>query len=318
MSTATSSPERPDLGALGERARGALVDVGHLVRFRTAGLGETTRRRLRTALVVVGLLTLLAGTLPAFLPGAEVSGRSDDLLLLLPSAYLGVLAIALITAASSGGGRELIPRDQAVAFPVDPATDHLGALLMAPLNIAWLLQTWTVLGLTAYALGPGGCRSTSCSRCCGCSRPPRWPSCSPGCWSGCAAARGAPGSCAGCCSPSRRAPRCSWSPTGSPPCSTRHRPCPWSWGPPGLLGAVRRLAADHARRGRPRPGDRRARGRARRHGVASDAPRRAAPGGGPPAAAHRPAPPSSRRCCASTGRPSGARFRFGAASPCSR
>ena len=47
-----------------------------------------------------------------------------------------------------------MPRDQAVAFPVSPTTDHLGALLLAPLNIAWLAQAWTLLGVTAYALGP--------------------------------------------------------------------------------------------------------------------------------------------------------------------
>ncbi len=47
---------------------------------------------------------------------------------------------------ASGGGRELLSRDQGVAFPVSPTTDHLGALLMAPLNIAWLLQSWALLG----------------------------------------------------------------------------------------------------------------------------------------------------------------------------
>jgi hypothetical protein len=46
-----------------------------------------------------------------------------------------------------------LPREQAVAFPVSPTTDHLGALLMAPLNIAWLLQGWAVLAATSYAVG---------------------------------------------------------------------------------------------------------------------------------------------------------------------
>ena len=64
-----------------------------------------------------------------------------------------MLVIAVVSAATSGGGRELLPRDQAVAFPVSPTTDHLGALLMAPLNIAWLLQSWTVLAATSYAVG---------------------------------------------------------------------------------------------------------------------------------------------------------------------
>lgn len=42
----------------------------------------------------------------------------------------------------------------AVAFPVSATTEHLGALLMAPLNIAWLMQTWLLLGALAYADGP--------------------------------------------------------------------------------------------------------------------------------------------------------------------
>ena len=33
-------------------------------------------------------------------------------------------------------------------------TDHLGALLLAPLNIAWMMQAWMLLGMTSYALGP--------------------------------------------------------------------------------------------------------------------------------------------------------------------
>ena len=43
---------------------------------------------------------------------------------------------------ASGGGRELLAREHGVAYPVSPTTDHLGALLLAPLNIAWLLQAW--------------------------------------------------------------------------------------------------------------------------------------------------------------------------------
>ena len=39
-----------------------------------------------------------------------------------------------------------------VVYPVSPTTDHLGALLLAPLNIAWLLQAWLLLGATAYGV----------------------------------------------------------------------------------------------------------------------------------------------------------------------
>jgi hypothetical protein len=35
-------------------------------------------------------------------------------------------------------------------------TDHLGALLLAPLNIAWLIQSWSLLGATAFVSGGDG------------------------------------------------------------------------------------------------------------------------------------------------------------------
>ena len=36
---------------------------------------------------------------------------------------------------ASGGGRELLARDPASIHPISPTTDHLGALVLAPLNI---------------------------------------------------------------------------------------------------------------------------------------------------------------------------------------
>ena len=87
------------------------------------------------------------------LPGARGGDRSFDVLLLLPTAMVGVLVLATVAAVTSGGGRELLPRDQAVAYPVSPTTDHLGALVLAPLNVAWLLQAWLLVGATSYALG---------------------------------------------------------------------------------------------------------------------------------------------------------------------
>ena len=60
--------------------------------------------------------------------------------------------LAIASAVASGGGRELLHREHAVIYPVSPTTDHLGALLLAPLNIAWLLQAWILLGVTAYGV----------------------------------------------------------------------------------------------------------------------------------------------------------------------
>jgi hypothetical protein len=131
-------------------ARRAVADVGHLARFRAG----TVRRRAAvpwTIAIMVGL-TLAACTLPMTFPGARTSTRAAEVLVLTPTAFAGFLLLAIISAVASGGGRELISREQAVAFPVSPTTDHLGALLLAPLNIAWLLQAWTLLGTMAYGL----------------------------------------------------------------------------------------------------------------------------------------------------------------------
>jgi len=103
---------------------------------------------------VVLLLTLASVLGPAYLGGETPRPHSGSLLALLPSMCLGFLVLAVFTAVASAGGRELIPREEAVAFPVSPTTDHFGALLMAPLNIAWIAQAWALLGITAYALGP--------------------------------------------------------------------------------------------------------------------------------------------------------------------
>lgn len=134
--------------------REAVTDLRSLLAFRSSGLDDRSRRRLRVAGLAVAVLTVLVVVLPAWLGGPQPRPHSGAALALLPSGCLGFLALACLTAVASAGGRELVPRDQAVAFPVSAKTDHLGALLLAPLNIAWLLQSWTLVGVTSYALGP--------------------------------------------------------------------------------------------------------------------------------------------------------------------
>ena len=134
--------------------RSSRSDLGSLLAFRRTGLTGKARRRMRVAGVVVLLLTLAAMVGPAYLGGPLPRERSGQLLALLPSMCLGFLVLAVFTAVASAGGREILPREQAVVFPVSTTTDHLGALMLAPLNIAWIAQAWTLLGVTSYALGP--------------------------------------------------------------------------------------------------------------------------------------------------------------------
>lgn len=154
MSTAVSSTETAHHRRVGywQQLWRATVDVGPLLRFRTSSVRGRSRTGVVTGFAFILVVTVLVCWLPAYLPTGD--DRRSDVLLLLSTGYLGVLAIAIIAAAASGGGRELLPRDQAVAYPVSPTTDHLGALLMAPLNIAWLLQSWALLGATSYVVGP--------------------------------------------------------------------------------------------------------------------------------------------------------------------
>src|SRR5829696_5022541 len=149
-STETGATYRP--GHL-EAARRAVVDVAILFRLRRQAV---RRRHLARVLSLVFLaITLGTAIVPAFAEGAHATeGRSVDVLLLIPSAMAGILVLNMASAVASGGGRELISRDQGAPHPISPTTDHLGALLLAPLNIAWMIQAWVLLGSVAFATPP--------------------------------------------------------------------------------------------------------------------------------------------------------------------
>ncbi len=136
---------------------GHVADLRSLLDFRLASARRKGSRRLRIAALVLLGITLAAGLLPAFLDGAGApDGQARDVLDLLAVGFAAFLALTVLSSVASGGGRELIAKDQAVGYPISPVTDHLGALVMAPLNIAWLVQGWVLLGATAYAVGPAG------------------------------------------------------------------------------------------------------------------------------------------------------------------
>lgn len=134
--------------------RASVTDLRALLAFRRASTPPQGRRRMRVALGIVAALTVLVVCVPAYSGDLISRENTGNVLALLPTACLGLLMLSIMSSMASGGGRELVPRDQAVVFPVSTTTDHWGALLMAPLNIAWLLQAWTLLGATAYAFGP--------------------------------------------------------------------------------------------------------------------------------------------------------------------
>ncbi len=129
-----------------------LEDLRALVAFRLAGQRSARRRRLHW--LVPGLITiavLLLGMLAGLDPDPE---RVGQLRRLFPVGCLTFLALVVTSAVASGGGREIIPRDGAAAYPVSPVVDHLGALLLAPLSVAWLFQAWTLLAVVGFLVAP--------------------------------------------------------------------------------------------------------------------------------------------------------------------
>lgn len=131
----------------------ATADLGHLLRFRA----QTVRRPRLGALALAAVLavTLVMAVAPAWL--AAVPGESQrQVERLLPAALAGFLLLGIGASMGGGGGRELLPREQAAIHPVGPLTEHLGALVLAPLNLAWLLQAWTLLAATALVVGRPG------------------------------------------------------------------------------------------------------------------------------------------------------------------
>jgi len=133
--------------------RAGTTDLRALLAFRRTGLSAVSRRRLTVGAGIIVVLTVAAIVVPAYLREPLDARYRGDLVAVLPTFYLGFLLLSVLAATTSGGGRELIPREQAVALPVSTVTEHLGALLMAPLNIAWLIQAWSLLAATSYVLG---------------------------------------------------------------------------------------------------------------------------------------------------------------------
>ena len=96
---------------LGSDAVRAIRDVRYLVAFRVAAVRGRSRVLAKAGLALIAALTVAFGWLPAYLPGAAGAPggfallTAGEIVLILPSAYIGVLVISMISAASSGGGR---------------------------------------------------------------------------------------------------------------------------------------------------------------------------------------------------------------------
>jgi hypothetical protein len=98
-----------------------------------------------TAVFLGWLMVLVANGANALEPAAFRTAVE-----LAPQAFLGFGVLAVIAPLTAGGGNEIIPPDQVVAYPIRPRTQFLGGLLLAPVNLVWLLQILAIIAETAF------------------------------------------------------------------------------------------------------------------------------------------------------------------------
>ena len=132
-------------------APGALSQLAALLRFRTAGLRGSARRRTVAGVALLPLIGVLAVLCGIQLP----RDGAQNALILTPTAWLAFAATSIVAAASAGA-RTLLPRDQSAVFPISPLTEHLGTLILAPLNAAWIVQAAGLLVLTGWGFSRTG------------------------------------------------------------------------------------------------------------------------------------------------------------------
>jgi hypothetical protein len=103
-----------------------------------------------SALLLLWLLFLAARS-----AGLYEKAALETAIELAPQAFLGFGVLAIVAPLTAGGGNELFPPDQLVAYPVTARTHFLGGLLLAPVNLVWVLQIFALVAETAYLTAGG-------------------------------------------------------------------------------------------------------------------------------------------------------------------
>ena len=131
------------------RHPGPATSLALLLGLRARGLRTPAR-----VAVVVGVALLVAVTVVSVTFPSQVGLAPELVEAMRRYLPVGFLAFVVTTATAvlfGGGGREAIAADQVVAYPLGPTTDHLAGLVLAPLNLAWLLQAWSLLAAVGGA-----------------------------------------------------------------------------------------------------------------------------------------------------------------------
>lgn len=121
-----------------------------LLRLRWRMIRSSPIRWAITAVAFVPAALVLLGILG--IQNAPPEQRLN-LALAAPTFYVGFLILAMLAPLVSGGGYELYPADQLVAFPARPATIFRGTVILAPINLAWMLNVIALFMVTSFATG---------------------------------------------------------------------------------------------------------------------------------------------------------------------
>lgn len=100
-------------------------------------------RALTAAAVLVSLVSVPAA-LAVGVVGWSVlpPERAVEAAELTPGLLLVLAVGLLVSAVASPGGRQLVPRQHLVAYPLSPTAEHLAGLLLVPANLAWV-RKWS-------------------------------------------------------------------------------------------------------------------------------------------------------------------------------
>ena len=111
---------------------------------------------LRAMLLVALLLPALLCLVGVFLVDLVPDEQSFNVALGTPTVYLAFVLLTVMAPLAAGGGYELYPPEQLAAYPIRPRTVFAGTLLLAPVNLAWMLNVVALVLITSFASGPVG------------------------------------------------------------------------------------------------------------------------------------------------------------------
>lgn len=120
-----------------------------LVALRWTMVRSRNARRGLAALAACVPLAVLGG---AVLARIAPAGTRFEASLVVPTIYLGFAVLSAVSPLTAGGGNELYPADQLVAYPIRPATHFLTGLAVMPINLAWVSQLVILTAATSFAL----------------------------------------------------------------------------------------------------------------------------------------------------------------------